>query len=357
MFLVSISFCAVGRKQNVAQSKQLGPAVVCNYKACSKLEGAILITIERGFYEGTIVGEDGRYVVVFDFNERVVKPVFLRGIGFEYMPHAISASRDRFYFEGRYKPRRVEGEAEIPTFFECVYRIGEYEVTTKKIRYLFEGPFIASAFSYSVRDNLIIFDAWGPEEFPIRELPKTHFVFKLDVASGEAEKVITSEKPLSVNSIAEAAGVFFLTEGRKAGSRYRYVLCDYEGRLLRTVPISEGDGVLSYPAISANGKRVVFRSEKRGNPSRVFSVYGQVREGLEVFFIQGSWSEEFRSWFRGPYCFSPDGRYLILLFAKDPWPRYFSEVTLVLYDLDTGESDWLVRAEYAPAEIQLDWQQ
>jgi len=330
-------------------AKKRAPSVVLNRYACSGLGGVLLIAGDGPL----ISSDDGRYVALLDFDNGELTAVFLKGIGIGISPSVFSPSRSRVYFESRFTPPAVWGKRVTPTIFDRAYLIGEYDIKTKAIKYLFLGPFIDGGFGYSPRGNTIIFDCFGWAEPGHPENPLRHHVFKLDVASGEVEEILGSYSILNVDAVAAGGRIFLLSERKEAFSDTRYFICDYEGRRLREVPVSYDDGVLDGKYLSSDGKRIAFKRASRVKSIRAFSVERSVRAGTEVLFVQG---EEYRGRFRDGYCFSPDGHYLVVLFAKYPWPCEYSEVTLVLYDLDTGESDWLVKAEFAPTHLYLNWQ-
>lgn len=334
-------------------AKKRVPSVVFNRDAFSGLGGVLLIAAGGPW----IARDEGRYVAFLDFDKRELTAVFLKGVTSGFCPWAFSPSRDRVYFGGRFTPPAVEGEPVVPTFFDRAHLIGEYDIKAKATRYLFVGPCISAGFGYSGADNTIIFDGTGWAEAGSPENPLKHHVFKLDVASGKVEEIIGSPACLNVNVVAESGRIFLLSEREKVFSETRYFIYDYKGRRLKTVPVSYEDGVLDGRYLSDDGKRIAFTRKSRGRSIHSFSVNRYARGDFGIIFIQGTWSEEHHRCFRGPLCFSPDGHYLILLFAKDPWPCEYSEVRLVLYDLNTGEYDWLVKAEYAPTSLYLNWQQ
>ncbi len=341
--------CASDGAGDRRPAKKRAPSVVLNRYACSGLGGVLLIAGDGPL----ISSDDGRYVALLDFDNGELTAVFLKGIGIGISPSVFSPSRSRVYFESRFTPPAVRGKRVTPTIFDRAYLIGEYDIKTKAIKYLFLGPFIDGGFGYSPRGNTIIFDCFGWAEPGHPENPLRHHVFKLDVASGEVEEILGSYSILNVDAVAAGGRIFLLSERKEAFSDTRYFIYDYEGRRLREVPVSYDDGVLDGKYLSSDGKRIAFKRASRVKSIRAFSVERSVRAGTEVLFVQG---EEYRGRFRGGYCFSPDGHYLVVLFAKYPWPCEYSEVTLVLYDLDTGESDWLVKAEFAPTHLYLNWQ-
>jgi len=354
-FMSYINACGCGGDgaKDGPPAKKRPPSVIYNRDAFSGLGGVLLISAGGPL----ISGDDGRYAVFLDFDKRELTAFFLKGVRRRFYPRAGSPSRDRVYFEGRFIPPAVEGKRVIPTIFDRAYLIGEYDIKTKAIRYLFLGPFINGGFGYSPVDNTIIFDGFGWAEAGSPENPIRHHVFRLDVASGRVEEIIGSWNILHVDAVADSGRFFLLSEREEAFSETRFFIYDYKGRRLKTVPVSYEDGVLDGRYLSDDGKRIAFTRKSRGRSIHSFSVNRYARGDFGILFIQGKWLEEYRRWFRGPHCFSPDGRYLIVLFAKYPWPCEYSEVTLVLYDLDTGEYDWLVKAEFAPTSLYLDWQQ
>jgi hypothetical protein len=345
--------CASPPKRPADVQEKRFPSISCNRSVCSKLGGFLYIAAGGPL----ISGQNGRYVAFLDFEKCELAPVFLKGVKRDFAPWAVSPTRDKVYFSCEYKPPVVNGKASVPTFFNRVYRIGEYDTATKSISFLFEGPFESSGFEYSGRDDAIFFAGTRWAEPHNREHPFRDTVFKLDAASGKVREIINSTATFNVEDVAEGGRVFLLMEREEVFSETRYFIRDFEGRRLNEVRVSYEDGILRNPRLSWDGKLTAFVIDTGGFRVDFFSVERCERDGLDIMFMRGTWSEKYHRWFQGLYCFSPDGRYLILLFAKDPWPRKYSEVTLVLYDLETGESDWLVKAEYAPTSLYLNWQQ
>jgi hypothetical protein len=345
--------CASSPKPTADPQEERLPSIYYNRRVFSKLEGFLYIAASGPL----ISGKDGRYVAFLDFEKCELEPVFLKGVRRDFAPWAVSPSRGKVYFSCEYEPPVINGEPSVPTFFGSVCRIGEYDTATKSIRFLFEGPFESSGFEYSGRDDAIFFAGTRWAEPHNREHPFRDTVFKLDAASGKVREIINSTATFNVEDVAEGGRVLLLMEREEVFSETRYFIRDFEGRRLNEVRVSYEDGILLYPRLSRDGKSIAFVIGSGGGKEDLFFVERCERDGVDIIFIRGKWSGKHHRWFRGLYCFSPDGRYLILLFAKRPWPCKYSEVTLVLYDLDTGEYDWLVKAEYAPTSLYLNWQQ
>jgi hypothetical protein len=345
--------CTSPPKRSADLEEKRLPSISCNRRVCSKLEGFLYIASSGPL----ISGKEGRYVAFLDFGKCELDLLFLKGVRREFAPWAVSPTRDKVYFDCEYEPPVVNGKASVPTFCDGVYRIGEYDTATKSITYLFEGPVESIGFKYSGRDDAIFFAGTRWAEPYNREHPFRDTVFKLDAASGKAREIVNSTATFIVEDVAEGGRVLLLMEREEVFSETKYFIRDFEGRLLNEVRVSYEDGILLDPRLSRDGKSIAFVIGSGGGREDLFFVERCERDGLDIIFIRGKWSEKYHRWFRSLYCFSPDGRYLILVFAKDPSPRRYSEVTLVLYNLDTGESDWLVRAEFATTNLYLDWRQ